>query len=190
MTDTQDRNQALTSHRKETWAQEYRGVLIEIAHHGLADGNATPGMNDDNGIWNYYLCLAEDLFQDNEFEDFWLPLEKMERDRAVYDYSTDLLCSLDFHGGITFYEKHLRVDTNRRWVKLGCDYAHLYDEPRYEKEEVWRDACNSVDKLRRVYSNMNLRCIRNGKCYNADEGEINDYGNFASFDSKLSEKGD
>jgi hypothetical protein len=45
-----------------------------------------------------------------------------------FDYDNSPLRALEFHGGITFYEETLVVETGRTIVKVGCDYQHYMDD--------------------------------------------------------------
>lgn len=48
---------------------------------------------------------------------------------------------LNFHGGVTFYE-------NTGDIKLGCDYAHLYDQDKeYTKEQVEEELQVAIDSI-------------------------------------------
>ena len=45
-----------------------------------------------------------------------------------FDYLDTELNKLPFHGGITFYEEIYNLETENTYVKVGCDYQHLYDD--------------------------------------------------------------
>lgn len=64
-------------------------------------------------------------------------------------YSEPLICDIELHGGISYYEKHNYLE-GCRCVEVGCDYNHLWDHERgYQPslEEVLSDACDTVDWL-------------------------------------------
>lgn len=46
--------------------------------------------------------------------------------RFQYEES-DANC-LDWHGGCTFYEELIVVETGRTLIKMGCDYSHYLDD--------------------------------------------------------------
>jgi hypothetical protein len=45
-----------------------------------------------------------------------------------FEYTEGDLNSLDWHGGITFYEEIIVADSGRTMVKVGCDYSHYMDD--------------------------------------------------------------
>lgn len=67
-------------------------------------------------------------------EDFpWLNSPPMvesswTKSKKRFDYNNCNIADLDWHGGITFYEERFLPDSNRTYVKAGCDYQHLYDD--------------------------------------------------------------
>ena len=189
----------LTVDRHSEWRQEYRGVMVKISFWGQPD-MPTPygpetgvlvgkrqGMNDGFGMWNYYLTLVPEMFVDGkDFEKFWLPVNRTdERGRVFYDYYVSPLADLNWHGEITYYEKHQDPDNKKRFVKMGCDYGHFFDQEAgypYSKDSVWFDGCRSVDALHKLFPNLKMRCGYNGKYYSSDQGEVNKYGNWWSFE--------
>lgn len=46
----------------------------------------------------------------------------------IFDYFNCSLASLDWHGGITFYEECFNNEMRKTVVRAGCDYQHLWDE--------------------------------------------------------------
>ncbi len=149
-----------------TWRGEHRQMTYTLCHWGISDYSP-------EGVWNYYLWLPENMFINPE--DFalfncelkitdTLGLGKMRED---YDYFSTP--DLDYHGGITFYEKHQTIDpaTGKPMVviKTGCDYNHLWDHEggfSHGIEEVRRDAINSINILADRYP-LKLRCGYTGK---------------------------
>jgi len=147
-----------------TWKREHRGITYTLSHHGASDH--TP-----QGTWCFYIHLLEDQFQ--RPEDFG----KFNREPTVkqmigggywktYDYSD--VPDYGFHGGITWYsrERYVNKETgDPRWaLKIGCDYAHLWDEEggRWQGlEDVARDAVSLIDNLLREVP-MKLRCGYSG----------------------------
>lgn len=45
-----------------------------------------------------------------------------------YDYFDSDLDSLDWHGGITFYQEKLSFESGKIYVTAGCDYQHFQDD--------------------------------------------------------------
>lgn len=53
---------------------------------------------------------------------------------------------------MTWYSKEAGFDGDPRVVKIGCDYAHYWDQGGYYTlETVTRDAIGTIDALRRMY---------------------------------------
>lgn len=88
-----------------------------------------------------YLHFCKDEFPD-------LPYPKLEDHR--FDYMNCGLYYLPFHGGITFYEETKNIESGRTFVKVGCDYQHLYDELDWGMEDsgerILRDETPRVAK--------------------------------------------
>lgn len=81
-----------------------------------------------NGRWSncLYIHFAK--------EDFPLiqspPLVSCEwkTSKQRFNYDSSVLNNLEWHGGITFYEEILVIETGRTIVKVGCDYQHYMDD--------------------------------------------------------------
>ena len=115
--------------------------------------------------WNYYLYLFEKRMPKETFAAIWLPDIEKEfnslRTWITHDtYSSELLNSIDMHdyypsplsridmhGGITAYEKIGHTEGHRT-VKIGCDYAHLYDREHgdYDINQIISDAVDSAEQ--------------------------------------------
>lgn len=191
----------LTAHRYTRWTQDYRGIAVEIAFWGKPDepeyyqdgplAGMPKGVNDGNGIWNFYLWLREEQFSPEDFARLWLPPKVKtwgEREHITYDYYVFPFNEMEFHSGCTYYAKKGGLDGSPRAVKVGCDYAHHWDQGRkYTKELVWWDACACVDSLYALMPNIKRRCFWNGNYYDASEGEETESGAWRSFESMRQE---
>lgn len=71
-------------------------------------------------------------FEKSEFPNLKYP--KHEDGRFDYMDEHDLH-QLPFHKGITFYEETKNLESGRTFVKVGCDYQHLYDEQSYGQDD-------------------------------------------------------
>ena len=118
----------------------YRKIAFEISE-----------PTEEYNFYNYYIYIVLDFIQDEEMaDDLWLePVDGTiipERPRKMYPYlENPLLSSLDFHGGITFYSKYFDSQ-DRRQIKIGCDYNHLFDQDRYyNQSEVLEEVKNTID---------------------------------------------
>lgn len=157
---------------KDTWNGTYKGVSFEITQWGVG----VQGAYRPQGTWNYYIFVTDQQLSPADFSKVWLEPEsyhefKTSGRRTPYYGYNDIWHDIEFHGGVTFYEKHSEVDVDRRWVKTGCDYAHLWDSDRdYSVGEVEMDVHHSINilvsKLR-----FKLRCSWNSKYIFEENGE-------------------
>lgn len=131
-----------------SWRDRHKDIMFTISHHGVSDHN-------QSGIWCFYIHLNEALFCNVvDFDKFWREKKVIEFNgsfRETYDYND--IPDYGFHSGITYYEtSHLtgKCGATHRAVKMGCDYAHLWDMERgypYSLETVKQDAINFINKM-------------------------------------------
>ena len=160
---------------RHIWNGKHRGVAFEVHRWQL-------GHRD---CWNYYLHIPVDQLPEDMRATFNLrginfQFTPDSRKSMRYEYgSATIISDLDWHGGITFYEKHRDVWGKVDGYKLGCDFAHYCDEGmEYDLETVGREARRSIDKLYECIPNLKLCCTWDGRYYPANEGELNANGNF------------
>ena len=145
---------------KETWNCKHANLFIEIVHWGV------DSMNNGKGVWNYYVTIPERLVKPEVFAKLWLD-DKEERfsekglSYITNDYMSQPFADVDWHYGITYYEKCGQV-VGYRMVKLGCDYNHLWDEETGHPDildSVLMDAKQTAEQLAKMYepSETNLR---------------------------------
>jgi hypothetical protein len=120
----------------EQWSGTYRGISYTIK---------TWNIESIGKCWAYYLNI--NVQQIPEW-DIWLDEVEFGR-HASYDYYNSPLSNLDWHGGITYYEKSGGyADFGHRGVTVGCDYQHLWDEHRSFDENILQaDAMACIDSL-------------------------------------------
>lgn len=169
--------------RKEVWTTTYRGVPIKICKWFMrrSENHLVP-------VWNYYLLIREESVP-NEYKSRVFLKGTWEKlfggqPRLSYDYSdSGVFCSLDWHGGITYYEIKGGINRSPRIAKAGCDYNHLWDEGReseYCEEFVLADAKRTVDELREVIPSLLVRCMYFGTWHKEDDGVFGEEGEFMS----------
>ncbi|MDD5591574.1 MAG: hypothetical protein PHY18_06615 [Dehalococcoidales bacterium] len=165
---------------KDIWNGEYRGVKFEIVNWRL--GGDVLGSHP---CWNYYLFLPIEQIPEEYHKYFVLEgkYERMSPDgRAWLNYNytgTSYISDLEWHGGITFYEKALDGEGKLIGVKLGCDYVHYFDEQDgypYNVDYVYMETKQSIDKLHLLIPNMKVRCQWDGKYYDKSDCEEVKYG--------------
>jgi hypothetical protein len=138
-------------------------------------------------MWNYYILITEDMLSPDDFAKVWLPVERWwERSsgykQPCYDTYKSILEGGEFHGGVTFYEKHQDPDTGFRRIKVGCDYGHLWDmEAGYPYDLNWvrHDALRTVEKLSKALR-FKRRCWYTGKWEYPEEGIVHENGTYLS----------
>ena len=166
---------------KEVWNGEHKGIQYEIVHWYLG--------------WNYYIILPVAQIPESRRKTFILKSRKSEfnLERTWEEYeSAPIISDLDWHGGITDYEKIFgqvvlndSIEVRVTSIKMGCDYMHLFDENRhYTLDVVKSDAEHSVDKLLELVPDMKIRCHWNGHYYNRDEGMVMPNGSFLANENK------
>jgi hypothetical protein len=154
---------------KESWAGEYRGVRFEVVHWRLG--------------WNYYLDIPIDQLPNDAINQvFNLHLKLLTHSNGKHDYYYDysgasIISDLDWHCGITLYEKIRNSSGNPIGYHLGCDYMHYWDECHtYSLQGVQHDAKHSIDKLWEQIPDLKIRCAYNGKYYAENETFLTDKG--------------
>lgn len=159
---------------KDTWKGEHRGVNYEICHWGKSkDGS---GICEGHGMWNYYITINQDQLSPDEFKRVWLRVKRWYerssgRKMLCHDYYNSILENGDFHGGITHYSKHICPDEKYRWIKVGCDYGHLWDMEAgypYDIQSVQRDAKRTIDNLCMVFK-FKVHCFYMGTYHYPEE---------------------
>jgi len=170
---------------KDVWNGEYRGVRFEIVKWWMG------GLIEDaRPVWNYYLCIPYDQIPTELWKRFVLRRQTRKlasgRERVTYPYTASLLADLDWHGGITYYE---RLEES---IKAGCDFVHSWDygqEDTYTVSYVLLHAIRTVDSLRQLVPKLKWWCNYNGKFYPESEGTIHDNGTFTSNEGEAERKG-
>jgi hypothetical protein len=124
------------------WNGQHRGVRFEISLHG-EHREWRP-----RGTWCYYVLVSEVQLPAESRERFELAPKHDEKGRVHYDYNSAWFASLEWHCGITYYEKLGGLDGAKRAYKMGCDYAHYWDEGRdYSVGSVEFDVRRTIDEL-------------------------------------------
>jgi len=170
---------------KDVWNGEYRNVRYEIVRWRLG-GN----YEGSHPMWNYYLYLPLDQIPEKAQRFFILRAKKstLPSARYYFDYSgKPVISELDWHGGLTLYEKEYGVRRELEGIKLGCDYGHHFDERigyNYTIEYVDKEARRTIDTLHELIPGLKIACSWNGKFYDRSEGSFNERGVFTSFEGQ------
>ena len=144
----------------------HRGVAFEVNYYSMFEDpvgtnepfyeNARDGYGIRSGHFCYYLTLLKDQVPEGLWDRF---LAKSVNKWGRYDdhYET-LLAGLEWHGGMTYYDRHDGLD--RSWVKGGCDYNHAWGSGIEGWVQVGADARRTVDDL---HSKVPGLLVRDGK---------------------------
>jgi len=143
--------------KTEQWSFIHAGLPVIIKHWGLEREGYFAPFNNGKGVWNYYVWLPEYLLKEH-FSKVWLEDELIQFTptspvRIAHDYMSAPFASVDWHGGITYYQKHGQIEGHRS-VELGCDYSHLFDQERnydYELDDVVAEAKATAEQLAALY---------------------------------------
>lgn len=173
---------------KDVWNGEYRNIKFEIVNWRLGSNN-----KDSFPCWNYYIYLPINQIPLEYHKYFILEGEYQKfspdgQEHLFYKYSdAPYISNLDWHGGITFYEKQWESERKLRGVKLGCDYAHYFDEQRgypYTIEHVLMETEQTINKLHELIPNLKISCRWNGKFYDKSECEELPQGGYLAKENK------
>jgi hypothetical protein len=161
------------------YSGNYKGINFLISLHGV-DDTYRP-----DGTWCYYLLINEKQLPDEYRKDFILEPVFDDKGRLSHDYYATNIADLDWHCGITYYSKEGGADGEPITVKIGCDYAHYWDEGKFfDVDIVLNDVKGSIDKLYALYPKIKICSSLYGGYFSIDEGEFNKHGNFVSFSEK------
>lgn len=142
---------------KRTYTGEHLGLRFEIAHWGVERGKFPP-LNNGKGCWNYYVFLCECKL--TNFNDFWLEPKVNEFSPSgtkymSYDYYSSPLSTVDWHGGITYWEAHNLLIPGQRTIQIGCDYSHFFDQELdydYELSDILSDCLRTIEQIHPLLS--------------------------------------
>jgi len=156
----------------DVWYGKYKGVDFEINKFESHEGKDS---------WTYYISLWLDRIPEKYNPDgFWLEGKK-DRSYVHYDYfSHNVINSIEFHHGCTYYSKESGFDGSPKIIKIGCDYQHYWDEGKsYDLNTLTRDVMNTIDAFIRLIPGYKYWCRGNGKLYDLKNGIVKD-GSFYS----------
>ena len=165
---------------KDTWSGMHKGINFEIACWSYNDSHSIKDTVDLRTVWNSYIILPIDMFPEESHKDLWLEPDISKYGYVYYNYCNDLINSVDFHGGCTYYNKTHGMDGGRKVIKIGCDYNHLRDQHMdYDIDHIHHGIKRAIESLP---SNLKHRCINNGNFYHVEDGYILRDDTFYSFE--------
>jgi hypothetical protein len=136
--------------------------------------------------WNYYIYLHLNRFKDQELASkFWCKDNQYDWGTVADYYNVPIIHSIDFHGGVTLYEKQPRSDASGNIVKIGCDYSHFFDEGRnYRLEDILYDTKATIDNFHSCCEYY-IWCQLKGDLYMESQGTYTHAGVFRSNESEV-----
>lgn len=142
---------------REAWGANHNNLYIEVVRWGFGSERERE-INGENGIFNYYIYIYERFTPEGLFKKLWLKdkVTKFTPESYGYishDYGKTPIANVNFHGGITFYQK-IGHTKGFRAVKFGCDYNHFWDrESGVYKERVMLDAIDTAKQIENLIKN-------------------------------------
>ena len=148
---------------------EHFDIAYSISNHGRRKWEHGDTYRPHGGTWCYYVYINEMMLSPEEFEEFWLPkaegnswLKRGKWQFASYDYYKPRWSDAEWHGGVTYYSKENGHDGDPRGVKIGCDFAHSWDDGHsFYYGGVERECRRTIDRLREMYKFFR-RCAYSG----------------------------
>lgn len=152
----------------------HEDIGYEIKNHGRSTidwRRSDMAMIPSGGTWCYYVTIGEAQLAPELFAEFSLDAtatpHKSGWPRISHDYYGARFASADWHGGVTYYEKLGGLDGAQRYVKIGCDFAHSWDEGiDFDYAQVEREAIETVKQLQAMYP-FRRRCPYFGTYHDA-----------------------
>jgi hypothetical protein len=130
-------------HDREIFRQTHKGISIEVSKHFGKDYST----DKEKDVWCFYLLLAAEQFPKEFHDDLYQPFNFSDYGTPMQPYA-ECLKDLDWHSGMTYYERTSPSDFPFKTFKAGCDFNHLWDEHEYfDAESVMNEAKRCVDSL-------------------------------------------
>lgn len=147
----------------------HKDISYEIVNHSRSRyAGYGADMVPSPGTWCYYVLVSEHMMPPESFASFWLEPSRIDvRSSGIpdprYEYCSAAFAEADWHGGVTYYEKFGGIDQAPRFVKIGCDFAHYWDEGReYTYEQIEAEAKHTIDLLANMFP-FYRRCHYSGR---------------------------
>jgi hypothetical protein len=152
------------------WNGSHEGIGYELSWHGRSDYSP-------DGTWCFYIIVNSQQF----YPEDWAKLRLEREDKQMFSsswhrhFNYDKFPDLEPHGEWTFGEMDTYLGNDGKEherVKVGCDYAHLFDrEGGYweGRSDVERNAKHSIDLLVKMFPHRKLRCEYSGRFDDADQ---------------------
>jgi len=156
----------IKENKVKKWFGTYNGVRFEI--------NNWINEYDNKEVWTYYIIIHLDRIPNkHKPKTFWLKGIKDGKHVFYRYYNHHVLVDLDWHGGLTYYNKENGFDGSEKIIKVGCDYNHIWNEERYyDLKTVKGEVKETIDKFLTHIPDYKYWCRGNGKLYSKKDGLI------------------
>lgn len=160
------------------YSGRYRGIFWSIRNWSFSG-------KEPLDKWNYYINIFLNQIKDQKLaKKFWPKDKNYDWGKVADYYNVPVIHGIDFHGGVTFYEKNIGGKKTGRFAKIGCDYSHLGDEGmHYELSDILYDVKRTIDQFHESCEYL-VRCSADGRCILESEGEYKPDGSFRSFEGQ------
>jgi hypothetical protein len=153
--------------KQDVWNGKYKEINFEIVRWRMT--------------WNYYIFLNFRAMPPKHIGAYTPTIIIDEKDRS-YTQASEAINNIPMHGGVTYCE----FANNGKRIKVGCDYAHLWDEEHtYELSDIVYDLKETIDAWFKIMPDYKFFCNGNGKYYDVNDGTFDKFNNFYSNEYKL-----
>lgn len=173
---------------RESRTGSYRGITFEILRWHSLNKDGTPSESEHylgrTWMWNSYIFIPREQIPERLHAEFDRVPDPSIFPSGWRHYEAPVVISdLEWHGGLTFFDKLGGADGMPAIFKAGCDYQHYWDEGHsYDWDQVAWDIRATIDSLWEAITDLGLRCQYTGKYVPATHGFFDRNGTFYSFD--------
>lgn len=157
------------------WNGVYKTIQWEIKCNKNKGFDFSENLTKRKDAWVFYLYLSPDRFPEESkhlCKQLWLKPKKNVPEWSRYDYmNSQLLNEIEFHGGCTYYHKEAGIDGEMKYVKVGCDYQHFFDQGHdYNFNSIYYDVQTCIDSFLAIVPNYLRWCSIAGGYWSPSEG--------------------
>jgi hypothetical protein len=124
---------------KTIWSFKYKNIICEIVFFTTEYMKNDLDTYKNGGIWNSYIYIKNDS---TLFKKFLLELKD-----GFYGFMS---LDIDFHGGVTFYEKIFNQSGSVTHLKIGNDFNHIWnggEDLEFVKSELEKTIDSLIKQL-------------------------------------------
>ena len=137
---------------RELYRGNHLDISIEVSRRWRRGLEGHSSLNPE--VWCFYLFIAVEQFEAKYHADLNQPVQVSKFGSWHKPYA-ECLQSLDWQGGMTFYECEKRSDSPFTHIKAGCDYDHIWNDGHiYSANIIMQDAKTCVESLAHQFPNL------------------------------------